>query len=474
LHSKEPQVAVVGSGPNGLAAALELQRSGARVQVFERAEVVGGCVRTEEITLPGFRHDLAASMLPLGYASPFLSQLPLHRFGLRWIEPEIPFAHTYDDSGLAVFRDIEQTAELLGEDRTSYLRLMSSLVRNWSQLLPEVLAPIAVPSHPVKMLLFGIKALRSARGLADAYFHGDRARALFAGLAAHSVLPLTDTMRAAPAIVLGATAHAAGSPFPKGGAGALTQAMAAYLESLGGVLWTGIEIQSLRSLADFDAVLFDVSPRQFTAIAGDAIPSSFVRRLQSFKYGPGVFKVDWALSEPIPWKSEICRKSGTVHVAGTSEEIEVSERAPWIGQISDSPFVLVTQPGVFDDSRAPSGKSTAWGYCHVPNGWSSDLTEQIEARIEEFAPGFRHCIVGRRSWSPRQLEEWNPNLVGGDLGGGAMTLTQTFTRPTTMRYRTPNEKLFLCSASTPPGGGVHGMCGYHAAQVVKRTLRVRD
>src|SRR3984957_20535678 len=240
-HSKEPQVAVVGSGPNGLAAALELQRSGARVQVFERAEVVGGCVRTEEITLPGFRHDLAASMLPLGYSSPFLSQLPLDRFGLRWIEPEIPFAHTYD-SGLAVFRDIECTAEQLGDDRTSYLRLMSSLVRNWSQLLPEVLAPIGVPSHPTKMLLFGIKALRSARALTDAYFHGDRARALFAGLAAHSVLPLTDTMSAAPAIVLGATAHVVGSPFPNGGAGTLTQAMAAYLESLGGALWTGIEI----------------------------------------------------------------------------------------------------------------------------------------------------------------------------------------------------------------------------------------
>ena len=472
MRSKEPQVAVVGSGPNGLAAALELQRSGASVQVFERAEVVGGCVRTAQITLPGFRHDLAASMLRLGYASPFLSQLPLKTFGLEWVEPEIPFAHTFGETGLAVLRDVKQTAELLGQDRTSYRRLMSSLVPNWSQLLPEVLGPIGVPSHPVKMLRFGIKALRSARGLIDAYFHRDKARALFAGLAAHSVLPLTETLSAAPAIVLGVTAHAVGSPFPKGGAGALTQAMAAYLQSLGGVLCTGIEIQSLRSLADFDAVLFDVSPRQFIAIAGDAVPSGFVRRLQSFRYGPGVFKVDWALSETIPWKSAICRKSGTVHVAGTFEEVEASERAPWIGQISDRPFVLVTQPGVFDHSRAPSDKSTAWGYCHVPNGWSSDLTERIEARIEEFAPGFRDCIAGRRSWSPGQLEEWNPNLIGGDLGGGAMTLKQTFARPTSLRYRTPNAKLFLCSASTPPGGGVHGMCGFHAAKAVKRFLQI--
>jgi phytoene dehydrogenase-like protein len=472
MRANEPRVAVVGSGPNGLAAALELQRSGARVEVFERAEVVGGCARTGEITLPGFRHDFAASMLPLGYASPFLSQLPLHTFGLKWVEPEIPFAHTFGDAGLAVLRDVEQTAELLGEDRVPYLRLMSSLVADWTELLPEVLAPIRVPSHPVKMLLFGVRALRSARCLADAYFRGDKARALFAGLAAHSVLPLTDAPSAAPAIVLGATAHAVGSPFPQGGAGALTQAMAAYLQSLGGVLWTGIEIKSLQPLAEFDAILCDVSPRQLAAIAGGALPSNFVHRLHSYKFGPGVFKVDWALSEPIPWKSEVCRKAGTVHVAETLEQIEISERGPWKGQVSDNPFILVTQPAVFDESRAPSGKSTAWGYCHVPNGWRTDLTERMEVRIEEFAPGFRDCIVGRRSWSPLQLEEWNPNLIGGDLGGGAMTLAQTFARPTSMLYRTPNEKLFLCSASTPPGGGVHGMCGYHAAQAVKRILRI--
>lgn len=462
---------VVGSGPNGLAAAIELARHGLSVLVREAASEIGGAARTSELTEPGFLHDVGSAVHPLGVASPFFASLPLAEHGLEWVHPTLPLAHPLDGGrGVVLRRSLEQTATELGRDGPAYRRLLDPLVRLWPDLLDHVLdAPLRPPRNPALMARFGLRALRSAASLAGA-FRAPEARALLAGNAAHSTLPLDRSPGAAVALVLMAAGHAAGWPFPKRGAGALTRALASFLGSLGGVVETGAPVADLRELAPARAVLLALTPRQVVAVAGDALPARYARRLARWRYAPGAFKVDWALDGPIPWTADACRGAGTVHVGGTLEEIAASEAAAWAGREPARPFVLVAQPSLFDATRAPPGKHTAWAYCHVPNGSAFDMTERIEAQVERFAPGFRALVRARRVHAPRDLEAWNPNLVGGDTGGGAQTLAQTFARPVASRspWATPVANLYLCSAATPPGGGVHGMCGYHAARTALR------
>ena len=478
------KAAIVGSGPNGLSAAVTLARSGVQVTVFEARETIGGAASTGQVTLSGFHHDLGASIFPMGVSSPFFQTLPLADFGLRWIEPDAPLAHPLDD-GTAVMlehdlaHDLAATAANLGPDGAAYTRLMRPLVEQWPELCREILGPVIhIPSHPILMARFGILATLPADLLAKALFHGPRARALFAGNGAHSVLPLESPFSAAVGLVLGAAGHAAGWPIAAGGAQSICNALAGYLKSLGGRIETGHPIASLQELAGYDAILCDVSPRQLIQLAGDDLPASYRRSLENFRYGPGAFKIDWALCEPIPWRAKDCLRAATVHLGGSLEEIAASERAPWEGRVDEKPFVLVTQPSLFDPTRVSgpnmAGKHTAWGYCHVPNGFTGSAQELIEDQVERFAPGFRDCVIARRVWSTAALEHWNPNLVGGDLSGGAMSISQLIFRPTVRQYRTPKRGLYLCSASTPPGGAVHGMCGHLAAKAAFADLGIKS
>jgi phytoene dehydrogenase-like protein len=468
------KAAVIGSGPNGLSAAIVLAQAGVDVCIYEGRKTLGGAASTAEVTLPGFRHDLGSSIFPMGLASPFFRSLPLEQFGLRWIEPPAPLAHPLDN-GRAVMleHDLAATAAGLGSDGPAYSRLMRPLVDHWTDLCGEILGPVLhLPKHPLLMARFGIFAAQPATVLAKMLFNGSRARALFAGNAAHSVLPLERPFSAAVGLVLGAAGHAIGWPIAAGGAQAISDALAGYFRSLGGHIYTGRTVGSLSELEGFDAILCDISPRQLSQIAGTALPSSYDRSLREYRYGPGAFKVDWALSEPIPWRAQECLRAATVHLGGTLEQIAASERSAWNGHVEEEPFVLVSQPSLFDPTRAPEGKHTAWGYCHVPNGYAESALDVIEAQMERFAPGFRDCVLARKVWSTATFEAWNPNLVGGDLSGGAMTLGQLVFRPTASQYRTPKKGLYLCSASTPPGGGVHGMCGYHAARMALRDLHL--
>jgi len=464
------RAAVIGSGPNGLSAAIVLAQAGVGVSVYEGRETIGGAASTGEVTLPGFRHDLGSSVYPMGAASPFFSSLPLKDFGLRWIEPAAPLAHPLDDgSAVMLEHDLAATAAGLGDDGKAWTSLMRPLVDSWPELCAEILGPVVHwPSHPLLLARFGAAAAWPASVLAKTLFRGERARALFAGIAAHSVLPLESPLSATVGVVLGVAGHATGWPVAAGGAQAISDALAAYLKSLGGRIETGHAVASLAEVAGYDAVLCDVSPRQLLGIAGAELPSSYRQKLEGFRYGPGAFKIDWALSEPIPWTAKDCLRAATVHLGGTLGEIAASERAVWRGGVAGGPYVLVAQPSLFDPGRAPEGKHTAWGYCHVPNGFTGSALEAIEAQMERFAPGFRGCVLARKVWPVAALESWNPNLVGGDLSGGAMTAGQLIFRPTASLYRTPKQGLYLCSASTPPGGGVHGMCGYHAALAALR------
>lgn len=470
------RAAIVGAGPNGLSAAITLARAGVAITVFEAAATVGGGARTAELTLPGFRHDVGSSVYPMGVASPFFRELPLERFGLRWIEPSAALAHPLDDgSAVMLEHDVEATAAGLGVDARAWWRLMQPLANGWRDLSAEVLGPVVhVPRHPLLLGRFGMFAAMPATALAKMLFRGERARALFAGCAAHSVKPLESVASAAIGLVLAVAGQAleqgGGWPVVEGGAQSLPDALAAYLVSLGGEIRTGARISNLSEVGEVDAVLCDVSPRQLLRIAGERLPHEYAAKLEQFEYGPGVFKVDWALSEPIPWKARECARAATVHVGGTLEEIAASERAPAHGGVAARPFVLVTQPSLFDPSRAPAGKHTAWGYCHVPNGWQGSALEAIEAQMERFAPGFRDCVLARHVMGPQGLEGWDANLVGGDISGGAMTLRQMVARPTASLYRAGAKGLYLCSASTPPGGGVHGMCGHTAAVWALRDL----
>lgn len=465
---------VVGAGPNGLAAAITLARARRRVLLVEGADTVGGGTRTAEITLPGFRHDVCSAIHPLGVGSYFFRTLPLDRYGLRWIESPIQIAHPLDDGTAAVlYRSVERTAKGLGRDGAFYKLLMGPLVRSWPRIERNVLGPFRFPRHPFLMARFGIFALLPASILARIAFRGEHARALFAGVAAHSMLPLSDPATAAPGLVLGILAHQYGWPLPVGGSQSLADALAEHFRSLGGEIRTGEFVNSLDDLPEADHVLLDVSPRGLSRIAGKHLPASYKERLGHFKHGPGIFKVDYALSGPVPWRAAECSQAATVHVGGTLPEIEKSERAVGQGHPSDQPFVLVAQQSLFDPTRAPEGCHTLWAYCHVPPNSTVDMTGRIEAQIERFAPGFRDLILARHTLSPAQIEAYNPNYVGGDINGGAQFLTQIYTRPLPQLdpYRTPNPRIFLCSASTPPGGGVHGLCGYHAARSVLRGRR---
>jgi phytoene dehydrogenase-like protein len=456
---------VVGSGPNGVAAAIELARAGWSVLLCEAAPVAAGGMRSAELTLPGFVHDVCSSVHPLAVSSPFFRAAPLADHGLEWIYSPACAAHPLDDgSAVVAVRSLDETAARLGADARAYQRLFGGIVRAWDRFVADLLAPPRLPRHPVTFARFGLLALQSAAALGRRRFRTVQARALFAGHAAHSILPLEKLGSAAFGLVIGGSAHAVGWPIPRGGSQRIADALASYLRSLGGEVRTGAAVRSLEELPPARAVLCDVSPRQLAALAGARFPEEYRRRLERFRYGPGVYKVDWALDGPIPWRAPECLRASTVHLGGSDAEIAESERAAWEGRVCERPFVLLVQSSLFDPTRAPAGKHTVWAYCHVPTGTTEPMTERIERQIERFAPGFAARILARSELSPAALERYNPNLVGGAVNGGAQDLAQLFLRPSRRLYRTPTPGLYLCSASTPPGGGVHGMCGYFAAR----------
>lgn len=461
---------VVGSGPNGLAAAILLQQNGLAVLLIEGSDKIGGGLRTEELTLPGFLHDVCSAIHPMAAASPFFETLPLGEYGLEYLYPEVAAAHPFDDGSAAVLKkSILETADLLGKDKNAYLKLIQPLVNSWPGIAADVLAPLHFPKHPYVMARFGFNALAPATLLAKR-FNTEKAKGLFAGMAAHSIQPLTNAATSAIALVLMANGHLKGWPIPKGGSKQISEALAKYFTSLGGKIETNRYISSLDQLPSARTILFDVTPKQLLTIAGHKFSSIYKWQLERYRYGMGVFKVDWALDDAIPFKAEEVRHAGTVHIGGTLQEIVKSEQLTASGQHPEKPFVLLAQQSVFDKSRAPEGKHTAWAYCHVPNGSHKDMTEIIEKQVERFAPGFRERIIARSTMNTRQLEKYNPNYIGGDINGGIIDLAQLFTRPALRRspYRTSAKGIYICSSSTPPGGGVHGMCGYHAA---KRALK---
>lgn len=467
--SKEYDAIVVGAGPNGLAAAIELARCGKRVCVFEANERIGGGARSSELTLPGFIHDICSAVHPLAVGSPFFKTLSLSESGLEFIQPPAAVAHPFDDgSAVLLHRSIERTAAQLGTDARAYTRLLKPLVDDWEILAPELLGPIGFPRHPLALARFGLNAIRPAASFLRSRFREDRTRAFFAGSVAHSCLSLDQLGTTAFGLVLVTLGHVVGWPIPRGGAQNISEALAAHFIALGGEIVTGVRVESLTDLPPASCVLFDLTPRQLLRIVGDRFPSRFRNKLSKYRYGPAAFKVDWALAGPVPWRAQECTQAATVHLGGSLAEIEASEKAVWEGKCTDRPFVLVAQSSLFDSARAPEGQHTLWAYCHVPNGSDIEMTERIEAQIERFAPGFRSRILARSVLPPAQLERHNANLVGGDINGGAATISQLFTRPTIHTYSTPLKDVYLCSSSTPPGGGVHGMCGYHAARTALR------
>ncbi|MGC1786895.1 MAG: NAD(P)/FAD-dependent oxidoreductase [Terriglobales bacterium] len=469
---------VVGAGPNGLAAAITLAQAGVKMDVFEAEEQPGGAARTLELTLPGFLHDFGSAVYPMAAGSPFFSSLSLEKHGLEWIHSPAALAHPFDD-GTAVMleRDLGNAEAELGKDGKAWQRLMRPFAEHWMELADGVLRPILSPSlprHPWLLARFGLKALPSAQKVARSMFRGERARAVFGGIAAHSVLSLDAPSSAAAGVLLGAALHAVGWPIPRGGAQSITQALCNYLADFGTAVTTSTRVENLATLSNsspnYGVTLCDVTPRQLVRLAGDRLSPGYRNQLARYRYGPGVFKVDYALRQPIPWKAKECWRAATVHLGGSFEEIAVSEAAMANGRHADRPFVLLAQPSLFDPTRAPEGRHTAWAYCHVPNGSTFDMLSRLEGQIERFAPGFGDCILARRVFSPAALEEMDANLVGGDVIGGAMDLRQLLFRPTWRQYATSAPDIYLCSASTPPGGGVHGMCGHHAARLAVSRL----
>ncbi len=468
---------VVGAGPNGLAAAITLAQQGRKVLMREAASTPGGGTRSAELTLPGFTHDVCSAVHPLGLASPFFSSLPLADFGLSFIQPEIPLAHPLPDgTAVALHQSLAETAESIGADGKAYQRLMGPLVKDTQKILHEFLGPLRFPCHPIAMTRFGLLALWPAKLLAETLFRGERARALLGGLAAHSIQPLENVPTAAFGLMLGMLGHAVGWPVARGGSQAIADAMVAYLRSLGGEVVTDSKVESLAQVSEAKTVLFDLTPKQLVSIAGSEMQGWYRDQLTRYRYGPGVFKMDFALSDPIPWKAAECRKAGTVHVGGPLPELCVSEQAMWRGAHAERPFVLLSQPTVCDPTRAPQGKQVAWAYCHVPHGSKTDMSERIISQIERFAPGFRDCILAQSTRTASAVESYNANYIGGDINGGVQDLLQLFTRPTFQLppYLIPTQsgrRLYICSSATPPGGGVHGMCGYFAAQAAMRGMR---
>ena len=459
---------IVGAGPNGLAAAALLAREGFATLLLEASTTVGGGTRSAELTLPGFLHDVCSAIHPMAVGSPFLTELPLASRGLEWIHPPLPLAHPLDgDDAVVSARDLGETAAGLGGDTGAYRALFGPIASSWGALAPDILGPLLrLPAHPVALARFGARALWPASALARVSFRGERARALFAGLSAHGMLPLEAPASAAIALVLGALAHARGWPLPRGGAQRIAAAIADYARDLGAEIETGRRVDALSELPSSRVVLLDLTPVEALRVAGDRLPSAYRRALRRYRYGPGVFKVDYALDGPIPWRAAACGRAGTVHVGGTLAEVAAAEDEVARGRHPERPFVLVTQPSLFDPTRAPAGRHTAWAYCHVPNGSGVDMTERIEAQLKRFAPGFRDRVLARHTRNAAELADYNPNYVGGDINGGLLDLRQIVARPALRRvpYATPDPDLFLCSSATPPGGGVHGMSGYHAAR----------
>ncbi|HEU5340149.1 NAD(P)/FAD-dependent oxidoreductase [Edaphobacter sp.] len=472
-HPRSGKACVIGAGPNGLAAAIALAQAGMEVEVFEAETQPGGAARTMELTLPGFHHDFGSAVHPMAAGSPFFTSLPLQNYGLEWIHSPAPLAHPLDD-GTAVLleRSFDDALTELREDGAAWRRMMEPFASHWAGFADDILRPLpSWPRGPSLLAKFAIDALPSASHVAQRRFRSERARALFGGLCAHSVMRLDQSLSASFGIILGAAAHAVGWPIPRGGAQAITNALTSYLSTLGGRIHTSTRIERLEQLPPCDVTMCDLTPRQLLRIAGDGLTQSYQHRLTRYRYGPGVFKVDYALSQAIPWKAAECLRAATVHLGGTMEEIAASEAAVSEGRIHERPFIILAQPTLFDTSRAPDGRHIAWAYCHVPNGSTVNCLDAIEAQIERFAPGFRDCVLARRVFTPTDLEAMDANLVGGDVGGGAVDLRQLLFRPTGLLYQTSAKGLYLCSSSTPPGGGVHGMCGYNAAQTALRLLR---
>ena len=477
MDKRDYDAIVVGSGPNGLAAAITLQQSGLAVLLLEGKESIGGGMRSAALTLPGFTHDVCSAVHPLAVLSPFFTALPLQQFGLKYIYPETAAAHPFDDGSAAVLKqDIHETAFLLGADEQVYLQLMEKIVKDWNKISGNILAPLQFPAHPLAMARFGIQALQPATWLAKK-FQTSKAKALWAGMAAHSIQSLSNTASAAPGLVLLAAAHLKGWPFPAGGAVSIANSLASFFVSLGGKIETNFYVRSLDQLPAAHALLLDVTPRQLLQIAGYRFSSLYKWQLRNYRYGMGVFKIDWALDAPIPFTASECRQAGTVHIGNSFAEIRKSEELTAKGIYTEKPFVLLAQPSLFDNTRAPSGKHIAWAYCHTPAGAEKDMTAAIEQQVERFAPGFRERIIAKSTMNAVQLENYNPNYQGGDINGGVMDIRQLFTRPVLRRspYTTSAPEIFICSSSTPPGGGVHGMCGYHAAQrVLKNIFHIRS
>jgi phytoene dehydrogenase-like protein len=458
---------IIGSGPNGLAAAIRLAQVGKRVVVYEANETIGGGSRSAELTLPGFLHDTCSAIHPLGIGSPYFKTLPLEKYGLQWIQPSAPLAHVWDD-GTAVLleRDVKQTARGLGRDGAMWSSIFSPLAPRWDALAPMLLGPLLkFPRHPFLLGYFGVWALWSAKFFARTVFREEKTRGLFAGLAAHSTLALEEPLTASFAMVLGLTAQAVGWPLPRSGSQKIADALACHLHALGGEIVTNTRVENIDALPDANAYLFDVTPKQLLAIAGDKLRGAYKTQLRNFRYGPGVFKLDYALDAPMPWQAKEALRAATVHIGPTLDEIAASERATQNGRVSDTPYVLVVQTSLFDETRAPHGKHTLWAYCHVPNGSTIDMTERIENQIERFAPGFKQRILARSVMTPAQIQARNANYIGGDINGGVQDFFQLFGRPVWRLnpYTTPDKKIYICSSSTPPGGGVHGMCGFHSA-----------
>jgi phytoene dehydrogenase-like protein len=470
---------VIGSGPNGLAAAIVLAQAGLGVDVFEAESEPGGAARTLPLTMPGFLHDFGSAVHPFAAGSPFFSSLPLANFGLEWIHGEAPLAHPLDDGSAVVLdRDLARAERLLGVDGKEWRRLVEPAAEDWKGFAEDSLGPILrFPHHPLRMASFGLTAFQSAESFARSHFSKVRTRAAFAGLAGHSFLSLDRPLGATIGLMFAITIHAVGWPIPRGGAGAISQALIGYLKTLGGEVHTSRRFNSddlAAALGEREAplVFFNTSPRQLLAIAGGLLKPEYRQALERFQLAPGAFKIDYALSQPVPWRASDCYRAITVHLGGTLEEIAEGEDAVAHGRCAERPFVLVAQPTLFDPTRAPQGKHVLWAYCHLPNGSTFDMTERVDAQIERFAPGFRDCVLTRHVSSPAVLEGMDANLVGGDVSGGAMTMRQMIFRPTVSGYATGTPNLYLCSASTPPGGGVHGMCGYHAAKLALRNLRI--
>src|SRR5437868_1407469 len=458
---------VIGAGPNGLAAGIVLAQGGLQVDVFEAEPTPGGAVRTLELTLPGFLHDFGSAVHPLAAGSPFFSSLSLQQHGLEWIRSPAALAHPFDDgTAVTLETNLADAESALGRDGRVWRQLMEPLARHWAKLASEVLGPVPLlPQHPWLLARFGLKAILPARFLIRRVFRDERTKALFAGLAAHSFLSLDEPLSAAFGMLLGAAAHAVGWPIPRAGSQSITNALCAHLAKCGGILTSSRRIDNLDTLPSYDVTICDVTPRQLLQLADKRLSQGYRRQLDKYRYGPGAFKVDYALRQTIPWTAVECFRAATVHLGGSFEEIAISEAVMRSGRHAERPFVLLAQPSVFDSTRAPEGRQTAWAYCHVPNGSTVDMLERVENQIERFAPGFRHCILARRVFGPAALEKMDANLVGGDISGGAMGISQFLFRPTWRQYATSAKDLYICSSSTPPGGGVHGMCGYHAAKL---------